>query len=57
MERKEIINHVIKKYGYQTYLEIGVAIPTMNYDLIECEHKEGCDPYTDDTFDFHYYGE
>ncbi len=57
MERKEIINHVIKKYGYKTYLEIGVAIPTMNYDLIECEHKEGCDPYTDDTFDFHYYGE
>ena len=45
--RTEIINHLIKKYGYKTYLEIGVGDPRENLCLIECEKKTGVDPYFD----------
>lgn len=45
--RTEIINHLIRKYGYKTYLEIGVGDPRKNLCLIECEKKTGVDPYFD----------
>ncbi|MBP5724905.1 MAG: class I SAM-dependent methyltransferase [Bacteroidales bacterium] len=56
MERNEILNYLIAKNGYKSYLEIGVAVPGMNYDLINCELKEGCDPYMDCFFDFGFNG-
>jgi len=44
MKRTDIINHLIKKNNYKTYLEIGVRDPSGNLDLIEAEHKDGVDP-------------
>lgn len=47
MTRSEIINTLIKNYGYTTYLEIGVntpAQPGWNYDNIVIELKHGVDP-------------
>jgi hypothetical protein len=43
MTRTEIINLFIKKYGYRTYLEIGVADGS-NFNLIEVGMKESVDP-------------
>ena len=43
----DIINYLIKKYGYKTYLEIGVGDPRENFCLINCESKTGVDPYFD----------
>ena len=57
MERNEILNYLITKNGYKSYLEIGVAVPEMNFDLIDCELKEGCDPYIDCFSDFGFNGE
>ena len=39
-----LLNALIKKYGYNSYLEIGVKNPANNFDLIECENKTGVDP-------------
>lgn len=44
MKRSEIINSLISKFGYQSYLEIGVRHPTHNFDFIVAEHKVGVDP-------------
>ncbi len=44
MTRADIINHLIKKNGYKSYLEIGVRNPNDNFNLIECELKTGVDP-------------
>jgi glycosyltransferase involved in cell wall biosynthesis len=44
MTRTDIINHLIKKNGYKSYLEIGVRNPNDNFNLIECELKTGVDP-------------
>ena len=52
MEHFEVINEIVKKNGYKSYLEIGVAVPERNYDLIECDFKEGCDPYYDADYDY-----
>ena len=41
--RTDIINALIKKYNYKTYLEIGVQ-KGKNFQLIECEEKTGVDP-------------
>lgn len=43
----DVLNYLIKKYGYKTYLEIGVGDPRDNFCLIECEDKSGVDPYFD----------
>lgn len=40
----ELINTLIAKNGYKSYLEIGVGNPERNYFLIECEEKECIDP-------------
>jgi predicted O-methyltransferase YrrM len=42
MERYEIINAIIKKYGYKTYLEIGTQFG-QGYKFIECDSKECID--------------
>ena len=52
MIRSDIINHLIEKYNYQTYLEIGLG-DGRNYLRINCRHKECVDPYEGD-FDRNY---
>lgn len=44
MERYDIINHLIKKYGFKKYLEIGVRNPDECFNIIECETKHSVDP-------------
>jgi hypothetical protein len=44
MTRTEIINHLIRTYKLESYLEIGVRNPLHNFDLIDCKHKIGLDP-------------
>lgn len=53
MTRTELIRSFINKYGYKSYLEIGVntpAQPGYNWDSIEIETKHGVDPAVDTTF-------
>ena len=53
MTRTEIINGLILKYGYKSYLEIGVntpAQPGYNWVGIEIELKHGVDPNVDTTY-------
>tara|TARA_R110002126_G_scaffold290225_1_gene446720 strand:- start:5460 stop:6053 length:594 start_codon:yes stop_codon:yes gene_type:complete len=53
MTRTEIINSLIKKYGYKTYLEIGVntpAQPGYNWVGVEIDTKHGVDPNVDTTY-------
>lgn len=40
----ELINYVIEKKGFKSYLEIGVHKPEHNFDLIKCQFKIGVDP-------------
>ena len=42
-QRHHIINYFIKKYGYKSYLEIGVA-DGVNMDNVQAEQKMGVDP-------------
>ena len=50
MIRTSVINSLIKKNNYKSYLEIGVNDPDNNFNLIECEIKECVDPYTAESF-------
>lgn len=43
MTRTELINYIIKKQGYTSYLEIGIGTGR-NFKAIECDEKEGVDP-------------
>lgn len=43
MYRWDIINHLIKKYNYKSYLEIGY-FKGWSFDNVECEHKLAVDP-------------
>jgi hypothetical protein len=45
MNRTDVLNDIIKKKGYNSYLEIGLDDPRSNFMKIACEHKESCDPY------------
>ena len=45
LRRCDIINLLIKRNGYKSYLEIGLDDPRLNYLLINCENKESVDPY------------
>ena len=45
MKRTDIINALIAKYGYKSYLEVGTQDPTSNFDLINAEHKVSIDPF------------
>lgn len=44
MKRTELINKLIEKNGYKSYLEIGLANPDDNYTKVICENKECVDP-------------
>ena len=58
---REIINFFIDKFGYTTYLELGVRDANNTFNHIKCTEKEGvdCNPasnpthlmYTDEFFD------
>jgi hypothetical protein len=43
MNRYDIINDLIIKYNYKTYLEIGVRNPDECFNLINCETKHSVD--------------
>lgn len=45
MLRTDIINYLIQRYDYNSYLEIGVQFPHSNYDKIEIKNKAGVEPY------------
>ena len=45
MKRTNIINALIAKYGYKSYLEIGTQDPKSNFDLINAECKVSIDPF------------
>ncbi len=42
--RTEVINYIIKKRNYKSYLEIGTCDPRLNFDQIVCNSKECVDP-------------
>jgi len=44
MKRSNIINSLITKNKYQTYLEIGVRKPSDNFNKIKISKKDGVDP-------------
>ena len=44
MDRWEIINHLIKRYGFESYLEIGVSNPRWCFNMVSCRDKDGVDP-------------
>ena len=43
--RTDIINYLIWKRGYRSYLEIGLDDPELNFTRVQCEKKESVDPY------------
>jgi len=49
MKRNEIIQYLIDKYNYKTYLEIGVG-GGKNFNIIKCEAKDGVDPNGNGNF-------
>jgi hypothetical protein len=51
MNRTDIINHLIKKHNYVSYLEIGIR-EGINYNSINCLNKTGVDPDTSAYHDF-----
>ena len=52
MSRAEIINLLIEKFNYQTYLEIGVERKSSNFDLIIAPNKKGVDPDSNAAADY-----
>jgi hypothetical protein len=52
MNKINIINHLINKFGYQKYLEIGVMFKKNNFDQIKCDYKISVDPGNYDTYDY-----
>lgn len=49
MDHVDIMNHLIEKYNYNSYLEIGLGTGE-SYLKVQCRHKESVDPY-EGTFD------
>jgi hypothetical protein len=45
MKRWDIINKIIKKFNYNSYLEIGTQDPTCNFDKIDALIKVSIDPF------------
>ena len=48
MNRTDIINKLISDNNYQSYLEIGLANPELNFLNVDCLIKESCDPFGND---------
>ncbi len=47
--RIELINSLIEKFKYETYLEIGISIG-ITFNAINCKHKTSVDPAGNPTF-------
>lgn len=45
MKRTDIINTLVVKYNYKSYLEVGTQDPSSNFDLINIQHKVSIDPF------------
>ena len=45
MTRQEIINGLIEKNSYSSYLEVGVQNPQSCFLRIKCNYKQGVEPY------------
>jgi len=54
MDRIEIINSLIKKNNYKTYLEIGVRNPDDCFNRIVCNKKHSVDPGVEGDFGFDF---
>jgi hypothetical protein len=52
MNRVTIINDLIKKHQYASYLEIGVRHKSVCFNQIQCEKKVSIDPGKEDEYDF-----
>ncbi|MES2779612.1 MAG: class I SAM-dependent methyltransferase [Bacteroidota bacterium] len=50
VKRYDIMNALIQKNGYKTYLEIGVRNPQECFAHINCEEKKGVDPGVEGDF-------
>ena len=48
MNRSDLINELIRKNNYKSYLEIGLDNPNNNYNKIKCELKECIDPFLEE---------
>lgn len=44
MTRTDIINYLIRKYNYKSYLEIGLDTG-VNYERVQCDSKASVDPF------------
>ena len=53
MTRQQIINNLIEKNNYTSYLEVGVQNPQSCFNRINCEHKQGVEPFPK-IKEFHY---
>lgn len=42
--RVDLLNYLVKRFGYRRYLEIGVADDYACFSRVQCEHKIGVDP-------------
>ena len=42
--RTQLLNHLVARYGYRRYLEIGVRTPQDNFEHIQVAEKHGVDP-------------
>jgi hypothetical protein len=45
MKRTDVINALITKYGYTSYLEVGTQDPASNFEKINAEYKVSIDPF------------
>lgn len=50
MKRTDLINYFIAKYGYKSYLEIGVQVRENNFNHIIAGYKIGVDPDDGGTY-------
>lgn len=49
--RTDLINYLIKKNSFHSYLEIGLNNPYNNFVYIDCKNKTSVDPYLEDPYD------
>ena len=45
MNRTDIINYLIERYNYKSYLEIGVQYPQSNFFKVNAEYKTEVEPF------------
>jgi hypothetical protein len=50
MRRNEVINYFVEKFGYKSYLEVGVDNPNNCFNQIQVPRKVGVDPVKGGTF-------